>query len=89
MAEDVKYGHVTTERGDIGETEPVVVFRAKDKLLPTVLADYLDMCQRAGSPPHHLDGIEEAGRVVEAWQAEHFTQVPQSAGVDCNEGTDV
>jgi hypothetical protein len=82
MAEDVKYGHVTTERGDIGEDEPVFLFRAKDKLLPVVLADYLDMCRRAGSPPHHLDGIDEAIDRVEAWQADHFTQVPQSAGRD-------
>ena len=30
MGIDAKYGRVTTERGDIGEDEPVVVFRAQD-----------------------------------------------------------
>lgn len=34
MAVDRKYGRVTLERGTIGEDEPVVVFRAQDKMLP-------------------------------------------------------
>jgi hypothetical protein len=80
MAIDTKYGRVTLERGDIGGDEPVVVFRAKDALLPELLAAYRRMCEDAGSPQHHLDGIVEAQGVVMAWQAEHPTQVPQSAG---------
>ena len=79
MAIDRKYGRVTLERGDIGEDEPVVVFRAQDKLLPTVLDYYRMLCRDHGSPEHHLDGIAETRRVVVDWQAEHHTQVPQSA----------
>lgn len=37
MAIDLKYGRVTLENADIGEDEPVVVFRARDALLPKVL----------------------------------------------------
>jgi hypothetical protein len=79
MAIDRKYGRVTTERGDIGEDEPVVVFRAQDQLLPELLAAYRRMCEDAGSPRHHLDGITETQGVVLGWQATHRTQVPQSA----------
>ncbi|HEY5484425.1 MAG TPA: hypothetical protein VIK31_11555 [Propionibacteriaceae bacterium] len=34
---DSTYGKVTTEHGTIGADEPVIVFRAKDKLLPALL----------------------------------------------------
>lgn len=79
MAKDLKYGHVTTEHGDIGENEPVVVFRAKDAMLPELLTRYWHLCSAAGSPDHHLDGIETAREQVMEWQAAHPTQVPQSA----------
>lgn len=82
MAIDRKYGRVTFERpNSIGEDEPVVVFRAQDKLLPVLLEYYLDECQDAGSPPHHLTGIHEARHQIIAWQRNHFTQVPKSAPV--------
>jgi len=55
MALDGKYGRVTLERGDIGEDEPVVVFRAQDALLPKVLDWYATECLKAGSPRHHVD----------------------------------
>ena len=78
MAIDSKYGRVTTERGTIGEDEPVVVFRAQDRLLTSVLGFYWDICQVAGSPQEHLDRIAETQRTIEQWQAENFTQVPRS-----------
>jgi len=78
MAIERKYGRVTTERGTIGEDEPVVVFRAQDALLPELLAMYLHICHTAGSPQHHLDGIKKTIVEVEAWQAKNFTKIPTS-----------
>lgn len=78
MAVDLKYGQVTTERGDIAGDEPVVVFRARDQLLPDVLKAYAAMCRVAGSPQVHLGLIDEAIAIVEKWQASHFTQIPRS-----------
>src|SRR5689334_6506312 len=80
MGYDGKYGQVTTEFGDIGEDEPVIVFRAQDKLLPNVLAHYLQVCTMAGSPRRHLDIILDSVQRVRAWQAEHPTKVPGSDG---------
>lgn len=79
MPIDRKYGRVTTERGDIADDEPVVVFRAQDALLPDLLAVYRQMCEAAGSPPRHLDGIDESAAIVKRWQASHATKTPESA----------
>lgn len=78
MAIDLKYGHVTTERGTIGADEPVVVFRAQDRLLPGLLKVYRLLCEAAGSPEHHLRAIHDAATAVKAWQAEHPTKTPSS-----------
>lgn len=78
MGFDGKYGRVTTEFGDIPDTEPVVVFRSQDKLLPYVLRAYAELAEQHGSPQKHLDLIEGAIERVRAWQAENFTKVPTS-----------
>lgn len=78
MAIDTKYGTVTLERGNVGEHEPVVVFRAQDALLPEILAEYRSRCAEAGSPAAHLEGIDAAAHAVIEWQRDHYTQVPQS-----------
>lgn len=78
MAIDSKYGRVTLEHGSVGEDEPVVVFRAKDVLLPDVLKVYRVLCKIAGSPLHHLDAIHAAAEQVRAWQANHHHRVPNS-----------
>ncbi len=82
MAIDLKYGQVTTERGSIGEDEPVVVFRAQDILLPKLLTMYYSLCKEAGSPEKHLELIEESQYRVVVWQGDtdfHQTKVPESA----------
>jgi hypothetical protein len=81
MGNDPKYGHVTTQHGTIGADEPVVVFRAQDALLPTLLADYRGLCTVAGSNQGHLDGIERLIGEVEAWQAQNPTKTPDSPAV--------
>jgi hypothetical protein len=78
MGYDRKYGKVTTEFGSIGEDEPVVVFRAQDKLLPKVLAYYHLFCLKAGSPRRHLDIILNAKEQVEQWQKTHPKYTPTS-----------
>ena len=78
MAIDPKYGKVTLEHGTIGEDEPVVVFRARDRLLPRLLDAYIAMCDRAGSPERHLELIGQAHEAVVEWQKQHPTKVPDS-----------
>lgn len=78
MAVDSKYGHVSLEKGDIGEDEPVVVFRAQDRLLPKLLKVYKILCELAGSPQHHLDLIHATAVTVKAWQAENYVKTPSS-----------
>ncbi len=83
MGSDNKYGHVTTERGDIGENEPVVVFRAQDELLVELLDAYREMCRQAGSPRRHLDLISNTREQVRTWQGDRTNFVrrpPTSAG---------
>lgn len=78
MAIDGKYGRVTLEHGDIGEDEPVVVFRARDLLLPKVLLYYHMFCAKVGSPRRHLDLLMDQRDRILKWQEEHGTKVPAS-----------
>ncbi len=80
MAIDSKYGRVTLEHGTIGEDEPVFVMRAQDSLVASVLKLYLQLCEDAGSPESHLEGIRSEIERIRSWQAEadNFTQVPRS-----------
>lgn len=78
MAVDRKYGLVNVERGDIGDDEPVVVFRAQDVLLTQVLAHYMMLCLQAGSPARHITGIAASIYHVAQWQSDNRTQLPRS-----------
>lgn len=78
MAVDNKYGQVVLEFGTIGESEPVVVFRGQDRLLPDLLGIYRVLCLLAGSPQHHLDLIADRAREIRQWQAEHGARTPNS-----------
>ena len=79
MAIDRKYGRVTLEHGaHIPDDEPVVVFRAKDRLLPKVLAYYRLFCWKAGSPTRHLQLIDDSLEAVEQYQAAHPPVTPTS-----------
>jgi len=79
MGIDRKYGNVTLEHGTIGADEPVVVFRAQDAMLPGLLDLYRQLCTEAGSPDHHLTGIDATKADIVAWQQDHHIQVPRSA----------
>jgi hypothetical protein len=78
VAVDLKYGKVTTENGNIGDDEPVVVFRAQDELLGHVLTQYHLLCMVTGSPDHHLTGILRARKRVLEWQRDNKTKIPTS-----------
>ncbi len=78
MALDPKYGKVTLQRGNVGEDEPVVVFRARDALLPKVMEEYLRLCKAAGVPSKHLDQIGETSNKIKTWQMKNETKVPAS-----------
>jgi hypothetical protein len=78
VATDFKYGKVTVEKGNIGDDEPVFVFRAQDELLPEVLRYYHVLCKAAGSPEHHLKGIVEARDAIVQWQERHGKKTPSS-----------
>lgn len=81
MAIDSKYGRVTLEKGSIGVDEPVVVFRAQDRLLPKLLKVYSYFCELAGSPQRHLEAIDRAAAAVKEWQRSHTTKTPSSDGL--------
>jgi hypothetical protein len=82
MGIDSKYGKVTVEKvrkTPIGEDEPVMVFRAQDKLLPRLLDLYEALCRAHGSPDEHIAAIGVARDNVVAWQeAGNHTQIPGS-----------
>lgn len=78
MALDRKYGHVTLERGTIGEDEPVFVIRGQDTLATLLLAKYRTMCGEAGSPAAHLYGITQAIDDFAAWQHDRQLKIPGS-----------
>jgi hypothetical protein len=75
MGYDVKYGTVTTEHGNIPVDEPVVVFRARDCLVPTLLAYYAALCRDVGSPERHLQLVGKSAELIEQWQAQHPEQL--------------
>lgn len=81
MGHDLKYGKVTTQFGDIGEDEPVIVFRARDRLVPDVLAYYAARCIKAGSGIFHVSVIMENVERFRTWQRENGSAVrtPNSA----------
>ena len=76
MGIDVKYGRVTTERGHIPDDEPVVVFRAQDRLLPSVLREYRFCCVMADVSAQHLAEVDAALAAVDHWQSLHPTKTP-------------
>lgn len=75
MGYDRKYGKVTTEFGNIGEDEPVVVFRAQDKTLPQVLAYAMKIAYDVGSPERHLKILQNTIGTVDFWQQENADKV--------------
>lgn len=75
MGYDRKYGKITTEFGNIGEDEPVVVFRAQDALLADILPYYALRCMKRGSPARHILIIYNTLKTVVTWQILNASKV--------------
>lgn len=72
MATETKYGVCVQE---IPEDEPIILFRAQDKVLPLLLVVYALICQLLGSPREHIDAIWTKRSKVERWQDENADKV--------------
>lgn len=68
MGYDGKYGTVTTEFGDIPDDEPVIVFRARDKITLSLIKWYRYRCVQSGSPDRHLGIIDATAERFRNWQ---------------------
>lgn len=72
---DLKYktsGDITKLDGTpVPEDEPLILFRAKDKLLIPLLEHYQQICSQAGSLPKHMDLLQKRIDEIKKWQAEH------------------
>jgi hypothetical protein len=75
MPLDSKYGRVYTERGMIGDKEPVIIFRAQDRLAPAVIDYYRQLCQANGAGDDHLAAIDRASQAFGTWRSSHLGQV--------------
>ena len=78
MAIEYKYGKVTTEYGNIGEEESVVIFRGRDKYLQGVLEYYYTDCYINDCSDFHLDLIKSTIDKIKEWQKVNGTQQPAS-----------
>lgn len=86
MGRDSKYGYVITEFGTIPADEPVVVFRAQDRLVHYVLDSYDALCRAAGASEDHLSDIAEALDAVIEWQSQNLTKTPDPMGESADRG---
>jgi hypothetical protein len=78
MAIDLKYGRVSVERepgNPLGDDEPVVLFRARDVVLPGLLGKYEEECDFYGADKDHLAAIRKAQAAVIDWQDRNPTLV--------------
>jgi hypothetical protein len=70
---DGKYktdGNITKLDGTpIPDDEPLVLFRAKDKLLPQLLEDYKKLCQDAGCQSQQVETLGPLIQQAKDWQA--------------------
>jgi hypothetical protein len=55
--------------------EPLILFRGKDKLLPTLLREYIRLCEQADSPERQIQLVEKLVGEIEVWQASHPDKV--------------
>lgn len=76
---DGKYktdGNITKIDGTpIPDDEPLVLFRAKDKLLPQVLENYKKLCQDAGCQPQQVETLGPLIQRVKDWQTANQDKV--------------
>lgn len=57
------------------EDEPLILFRAHDKLLVDLLTYYAKLCKDAGSPDQQLTLLQKRIDEIKAWQSAHQDQL--------------
>lgn len=60
----------------IPDDEPVMLFRASDKLLPQLLEQYIELSEEAGASEDFLASLESRITEIKSWQASHSAKVP-------------
>lgn len=70
------YDPIQDPRGKIGEDEPVMLFRAKDRLMPHVLEAYRSLLSAASADPTMIDAVALHIARVNKWQLRNRTQTP-------------
>jgi hypothetical protein len=75
MGYDRKYGKVLTEFGNIGNDEPVVVFRAQDLTLPLVLENAWNIAKNMGSPERHIEILKNTQKAIMKWQQDNSEKI--------------
>lgn len=71
MGYDRKYGKVKTEFGNIGDNEPVIVFRAQDITLPDVILKATKVAMQFHSPVRHIEILLNTFKTITLWQYEN------------------
>ena len=69
------YDRMQDPDGLIGEDEPVMLFRAKDRLMQSALKAYADACEAEGLKEMEMTVRKHLQR-VQIWQDEHGCKMP-------------
>lgn len=71
MGYDSKYGNIKTQHEEIPDDEPVIMFRARDKLAVDIIGYYLFRSIQAGSSRGHLKVVMGSLEEFRYWQEQH------------------
>jgi hypothetical protein len=80
MADDRKYGKVTTERGEFHDGEPVFIFRAQDPIAWEAMEHYAMLCDQAGCGIEHVEMIRDQVHLFLDWSEKHPDKVKDKPG---------
>lgn len=75
MADDMKYGEITTSLKQIPHGEPVFILRARDMAAVPMLESYGRKCARLGAGPAHLESLRLVIARFREWQSANPTLV--------------
>lgn len=75
MAYDLKYGRVHVSIGNIPEDELVMVFRAKDALVGSLLHEYERLAKEMGCSSEFVTKVATMRGALTTWQIEHEDRV--------------
>lgn len=75
MGNDLKFGRITTERGDIPADEPLFLIRGKDASAPAAIERYAEEAQAVGAAADLVETCRERAEQIRAWQLAHPERV--------------